>query len=724
MRRSFREQWSSAICGVLDYAAYPAGLLMVAPVLLSHLGAARYGVWAVATAAISTGSIIASGFGDANIQRVATHRGTGDSRALVRTVRSTMGIHLVLGLAIAAIAWVLAPTITSHVVRSGGGLWADCLWSLRIASLTMLVRTIESVCISTQRAFERYGPAVTISIVGRVISLLLAAALAMMWRSVAGIMLATLIVMSAALWVQMGRTRQLLHTKTLSPVWDRDSFGALFQFGMFSWLQAVAAVMMGQVDRLIAGISLGAVAVASYALAVQMAQPLYGMVASGLHFLFPHLAARRVTGSMATMRRSIGTALAANVVFVAAGTLVLLVFGGRVLRLIAGNAIAAGAEQVLTPIVWSTALLALSVTGYYAMLAFGRVRAVTLVNLAGSAAVVGSMLWLIPRYGAYGIALGRFAYSGFALLVYLPLLFVMFPGIAARVRTDGSRKSKCESDAVSSPSPTHAHVLGIAVEALNMARAVERVAETLRSNQKGYVSVIGVHGVMEAQRSPRLATIYAHSAITIPDGMPTVWVGRWQGCRQMDRVTGPDLMLEIFRNPQFAGCTHFLYGGAEGVAETLAARLTQRFPATRVVGTYTPPWRELSVEEEDELVRRVRRLNPDMIWVGISAPRQEEFMYRYLPVLETRLMFGVGAAFDFHTGRIKDSPEWVKQAGLQWLHRLVQDPRRLWRRYLRNNPAFVWNILLQLTGARRYGPKVVTAAAGRKPKMIGETEFD
>jgi N-acetylglucosaminyldiphosphoundecaprenol N-acetyl-beta-D-mannosaminyltransferase len=240
------------------------------------------------------------------------------------------------------------------------------------------------------------------------------------------------------------------------------------------------------------------------------------------------------------------------------------------------------------------------------------------------------------------------------------------------------------------------------VEALNMDRAVSRVTEILESSEKGYVSVVGVHGIMEAQRNPRLETIYAQSAITIPDGMPTVWVGWLQGCRQMERVAGPDLMLEICRSPKLAGYSHFLYGGEPGVAEKLAANLKQWFPWLRICGTFTPPFRELYPEEEDALVAKIRTLKPDVVWVGMSTPRQEAFMHRYLPKLDTRLMFGVGAAFDFHTGRIKDAPKWVKHAGLQWLHRLVQDPHRLWRRYLRNNPVFLWQIMLQLTGMRTY----------------------
>jgi N-acetylglucosaminyldiphosphoundecaprenol N-acetyl-beta-D-mannosaminyltransferase len=207
---------------------------------------------------------------------------------------------------------------------------------------------------------------------------------------------------------------------------------------------------------------------------------------------------------------------------------------------------------------------------------------------------------------------------------------------------------------------------------------------------------------MEAQRDPKLAQIYARSSLVVPDGMPTVWLGRWQGFRAMQRVTGPDLMLEIFRRPEFAHCTHFLYGGKEGIADELRQSLSERFPWARIVGTYTPPFRDLTPEEESSVAAQIEALKPDILWVGISTPKQERFMMRLLPLVQSTLMFGVGAAFDFHTGRIKDAPNWVKRAGLQWLHRLLQDPRRLFWRYLRNNSAFCWHIAMQLTGIRQY----------------------
>jgi N-acetylglucosaminyldiphosphoundecaprenol N-acetyl-beta-D-mannosaminyltransferase len=263
-----------------------------------------------------------------------------------------------------------------------------------------------------------------------------------------------------------------------------------------------------------------------------------------------------------------------------------------------------------------------------------------------------------------------------------------------------------------------ANVLGIAVEPLDMERSLVRVAESLQENRKGYVCLIGVHGITEAQRDPLLAQAFARATLMAPDGAPTVWVGRWQGFPDMQRVAGPDLMLEVFRGKEFSQYTHFLYGGKEGVADELKDSLLQRFPWVKIVGTHTPPFRDLTPDEEESLITRIHYLKPDMIWVGIGTPKQERFMLQYLPMLDTKLMFGVGAAFDFHTGRIKDSPQWVKRAGMQWLHRLVQDPRRLFWRYLRSNSAFLWHITLQLTGLRSYPQTKVDPHFSGRPQTV------
>ena len=247
-----------------------------------------------------------------------------------------------------------------------------------------------------------------------------------------------------------------------------------------------------------------------------------------------------------------------------------------------------------------------------------------------------------------------------------------------------------------------ANVLGIGVDAVNMRSAVARVLEAAVSKRKGYVCVTGVHGVMEAQTNPEFRSILNSAMLVTPDGMPMVWVGRVQNHPDMDRVFGPEFMLEVCRESVPRGLTHFLYGGNDGVAPQLAENLSRMFPGLKIVGTYTPPFRELNAEELRILQEQVSAVKPDFFWVGLSTPKQEKFMFKYLPLINTSVMFGVGAAFDVHTGRIKDCSRWIKRAGLQWLHRLLQEPRRLWKRYLINNPKFIYRIVQQMTGVRRY----------------------
>jgi N-acetylglucosaminyldiphosphoundecaprenol N-acetyl-beta-D-mannosaminyltransferase len=261
-----------------------------------------------------------------------------------------------------------------------------------------------------------------------------------------------------------------------------------------------------------------------------------------------------------------------------------------------------------------------------------------------------------------------------------------------------------------------ANVLGLAIDAVDMEQALARVEADLRLRRKGYVCLTGVHGVMECKRDPVLAKIFANAALSVPDGMPTVWVGRHQGHANMERVAGPDLMLEVIRRPEFRGYTHFLCGGKEGVAEELRDQLLARYPEIQIVGTYTPPFGPMSLAQEEEFLSTINSAHPDIVWVGISTPKQERFMDRYLPLVDTTLMFAVGAAFDFHTGRIADCSDWIKRAGLQWFHRLLQDPKHLWKRYLRNNPAFLFYIFLQLTGLQSYRLQRSTEVREKMPE--------
>jgi N-acetylglucosaminyldiphosphoundecaprenol N-acetyl-beta-D-mannosaminyltransferase len=246
------------------------------------------------------------------------------------------------------------------------------------------------------------------------------------------------------------------------------------------------------------------------------------------------------------------------------------------------------------------------------------------------------------------------------------------------------------------------NILGVGVNPTTMSATLKLIDDHLCDDRKGYVCVTGVHGIMEAQKNLDLRDTINSSLVTIPDGRPTVWVGWLSGFRWMRQVTGPHMMLNLCARSVEKGYTHFFYGGAPGVANELKQALQTRFPGLKVVGTYTPPFRKLSVEEERELTEQVARLKPDLFWIGLSTPKQEAFMTEYLHKLDTKLMLGVGAAFDIHTGRIADSPPWLQAMGLQWLHRLFQDPKRLWKRYLANNPRFLYLIIMQLLRIRQY----------------------
>jgi N-acetylglucosaminyldiphosphoundecaprenol N-acetyl-beta-D-mannosaminyltransferase len=246
------------------------------------------------------------------------------------------------------------------------------------------------------------------------------------------------------------------------------------------------------------------------------------------------------------------------------------------------------------------------------------------------------------------------------------------------------------------------NVLGVGISVLNLRTAVDAMAEAVATRRKGYVCVTGVHGVMEAQGDENFKGILNRAFLCTPDGMPMVWVGKLNGRKEMSRVYGPDLMLEVCAWSEASGCRHFFYGGAGGVAETLVEKLRARFPKLRVAGTFTPPFRALEAGEERALQEMIRAAKPDILWVGLSTPKQERFMAEYLPKLDVTLMVGVGAAFDFHSGRVKQAPHWMQRSGLEWFYRLCSEPRRLAKRYLRNNPRFVLKFTAQLLGLKKY----------------------
>jgi N-acetylglucosaminyldiphosphoundecaprenol N-acetyl-beta-D-mannosaminyltransferase len=246
------------------------------------------------------------------------------------------------------------------------------------------------------------------------------------------------------------------------------------------------------------------------------------------------------------------------------------------------------------------------------------------------------------------------------------------------------------------------NILGVGISAISMESALDQSEALLARGDKGYICVTGVHGIIEAQSDETFRTILNKSFLCAPDGMPTVWLGHLHGFKHMTRVYGPDFMANLCERSVRSGYRHFLYGGKPGIAEELRAELLRRFPGMQIVGTYTPPFRPLNAEEEQDLGLQLKASQADILWCGLSTPKQERFISAYLDRLPVKLMVGVGAAFDLLSGNLDEAPDWMKQSGLQWLYRLIKEPKRLWRRYLINNPRFIWLSFLQLSRLRRY----------------------
>jgi N-acetylglucosaminyldiphosphoundecaprenol N-acetyl-beta-D-mannosaminyltransferase len=246
------------------------------------------------------------------------------------------------------------------------------------------------------------------------------------------------------------------------------------------------------------------------------------------------------------------------------------------------------------------------------------------------------------------------------------------------------------------------NVLGVGVSALTMVHALRIIDGWITRGEHRYVCVTGVHGVMESQRDAALRCIHNAAGMVTPDGMPLVWLSRLKGQRSVQRVYGPDLMLEVCVRSVSRGYRHFFYGGADGVAERLADRLRARIPELAVVGTAAPPFRLLSAAEDAEVERRINDAGPNIVWVGLGTPKQERWMHAHVGRLDAQVLIGVGAAFDFHAGLKKQAPRWMQRSGLEWTFRLLTEPRRLWRRYLVNNPLFLWSVALQALGVTRY----------------------
>jgi N-acetylglucosaminyldiphosphoundecaprenol N-acetyl-beta-D-mannosaminyltransferase len=246
-------------------------------------------------------------------------------------------------------------------------------------------------------------------------------------------------------------------------------------------------------------------------------------------------------------------------------------------------------------------------------------------------------------------------------------------------------------------------VLGVHVDAVQIPEVVQQIEVWIRRrDSKRFIAVTGMHGVMEAQHDEKFKEILSAAGLVVPDGFPLVWLGRRQGFSGLRRrVYGPELMERVCAEGATKGYRHFFYGGAPGVAQELAGRFVERFPGLQIAGTYCPPFRAMTADEDREAVAAIEGARADVVWVGLSTPKQERWMFEHLNSLSVPVLIGVGAALDFHTGRLVQAPVWMRENGLEWLFRLAMEPTRLWRRYLIYGPEFAARVLLELLGQKK-----------------------
>jgi N-acetylglucosaminyldiphosphoundecaprenol N-acetyl-beta-D-mannosaminyltransferase len=238
------------------------------------------------------------------------------------------------------------------------------------------------------------------------------------------------------------------------------------------------------------------------------------------------------------------------------------------------------------------------------------------------------------------------------------------------------------------------NILGVGINAIKLDDAIKQIELQIIAKNPSYVCICPNHTIMESQKDKTLKNIVNSAYMATPDGMSVVWVCKLLGYKGVEQICGTDLMLALSAISAEKGYTNFYYGGAEGVPEKLAENLCQKFPGLKIAGIYSPPFRPLTLDENQTIIDTIKNTNPDILWVGLGMPKQELWMGEHFGKTNVPVMIGVGAAFDFLSGNKKRAPKWMQKSGLEWLYRLAQEPKRLWRRNL-YHPIFFYYVFLQ-----------------------------
>lgn len=232
-------------------------------------------------------------------------------------------------------------------------------------------------------------------------------------------------------------------------------------------------------------------------------------------------------------------------------------------------------------------------------------------------------------------------------------------------------------------------ILGVKISAIDMNDVCSLVEEAILKRQKKYICVCPVSTIMECKRNEKILKSVNSADLATPDGMPVVWIGKMRGYKNIRRVYGPELMEEICGISGKNGYKNYLYGSSTEVLLKLKEKLSRKYPNSIISGILSPPFRQLTKEEDDRIVEDINNCNPDIVWVGLGSPKQDLWMYEHRDRINASVMIGVGAAFDFLAGVKPQAPRWMRASGLEWFFRLITEPKRLWRRYLVDNTLFL-----------------------------------
>lgn len=237
-------------------------------------------------------------------------------------------------------------------------------------------------------------------------------------------------------------------------------------------------------------------------------------------------------------------------------------------------------------------------------------------------------------------------------------------------------------------------ILGVDIAAIDMKWLLDFISDNISSLSGDYITVANVHTTVTAFEDAEYKKVQNGGIMSIPDGGPLSSVGQRRGFTNMKRTTGPSFMGEIFKISASTGYRHYFYGSTEETLAKLNNVLNETYPGIQIVGIHSPPFRHMTDEEDKAVVEKINEANPDFVWVGLGAPKQEEWMAAHQGKIHG-LMVGVGAGFDYHAGNLERAPEWMQKHNLEWVYRLMQDPKRLFGRYLHTNTKFIWNAMIR-----------------------------